>query len=407
MRSAPIIQLVCLVLIVAPLRAGDARDDQVNAAATQAFETLRREVREVLVAKDLTVGALIDQCQGSDQLDAALHGADQIGGARWLDSQTVQVRLEIGGPAVARAIDQIAEKNSALLPLPLHVLRDRMKAGLSRRTYSATGTSIAPGAVGRLRPDPSQIAWQSVADADRQSAIEAARHNAVERVIDSLRTAEWDYGKRRLADAMALPAVVGPMRDWLYARPITSVEFHDDLEVRVSLAASHADLWPALSNVLSKQSVAPVPHNGKEWDALRHQVKLALVPATGIAVAHGAAPAAVGGMPPAIVPRDPPPWASMIAEAEGDSARAGDQLKTARVAQTIAMARLRERIDALSFDATTLGEAARKDPRIEQALNRGLAQARISRVDYDSPARGSARVKMTLNLEIVWRELLK
>jgi hypothetical protein len=355
----------------------------------------------------VTVGAFINRCQADDQLEATLKGAEQIGGTRWLDDQTVQVRLEIHGSDIARTVEEIAGKNPSLLPLPLHTLRERLKKDASRRTYSATGTSTAAGAANLLRPDPSQIAWRTVSDADRQAVIETARHNAIDRVIDSLRAVEWDYGKRHLADAIAVPAVNDSLRDWLNARPITSIEFRDDLEVRISLAASPADLWPMLSDALTRQSAVSVPHDSKEWDALRHQVHIRMASANGAALARAAAPG--GGLPPLAIPREPPEWASTTADAEGVCGSVGgSKLKTARAAENIAMTRMRARVEALPFDAgTTLGEAARKDPRIAQALARSLIEARISKVDYDAPVAGAVRVKMTLNLEAVWHELSK
>ncbi|HZK82279.1 MAG TPA: hypothetical protein VFC46_14455 [Humisphaera sp.] len=388
-------------------RADDMRRDQVNAATAQAFDSLRHEVLAIHLANDLTVGAFLDRCRANDQMDATLKGAEQIGGTRWLDDQTVQVRLEIHGSDIARTIGEIAGKNSALLPAPLHVLRERLKKDMSRRTYSALGTCTAAAVASFLRPDPSQIAWRSVGDADRQAAIEAARHNAIDRVIDSLRTVEWNNGKRHLADAIAVPMVVDSLRQWLSARPITSIEFRDDLEVRISLAASPADLWPLLAEVLTKQSAVSPPHDAKEWDALRHQVHVRLATASGAALARATVPGA--GLPAPVVQRQPPQWAGTLADAEGVSASVGgNKLKTARAAENIAMTQLRARVEALSFDSnTTLGEAARKDPRIAQALDRGMIAARISKVDYDSPVTGAVRVKMTLNLESVWRELSK
>ena len=191
----------------------------MNAATAQAFDSLRHEVLAIHLTNDLTVGAFLDRCQANDQMDATLKGAEQIGGTRWLDNQTVQVRLEIHGSDIARTIEEIAGKNSALLPLPLHVLRERLKKDMSGRTYSALGTCTAAAVAGFLRPDPSQIAWRSVGDADRRAAIEAARHSAIDRVIDSLRTVEWNNGKRHLADALAVPMVVDSLRQWLGRSP--------------------------------------------------------------------------------------------------------------------------------------------------------------------------------------------
>ena len=44
-------------------------------------------------------------------------------------------------------------------------------------------------------------------------------------------------------------------------------------------------------------------------------------------------------------------------------------------------------------------------PRIEQAIIRSIGRAQISKVDYDTPTRGSVRAKLSLNLEDLWREM--
>src|SRR6266478_9259955 len=83
--------------------AGDpARDPQTAAAASDARETLRRQVLAANVARGLTVRELLDNVGGADELAKRLQAAQQIGGTRWLDDQTVQVRLMIDGGAVAQ-----------------------------------------------------------------------------------------------------------------------------------------------------------------------------------------------------------------------------------------------------------------------------------------------------------------
>jgi len=53
----------------------------------------------------------------------------------------------------------------------------------------------------------------------------------------------------------------------------------------------------------------------------------------------------------------------------------------------------------------TLGEAAKEDPRITDAITRCLGQAHISRVQYDTPAPGAVRIQMSLDPAAVWQEL--
>ena len=185
--------LVCLAASVA-LGDDEARRAQVNAATSDAFQSLRHEVLSMPINGELTVEGLLRECNSSEQFDATLHSAEQIGGARWLDDQTTQVRLEIRGEDIARALERIAERNSKVIPTSTHALRDRLKKIFSDRTFAATGTSTAGSVAERLKPDASQTAWRNVSDVNRRAAIDAARSNAINRVLDSL-------GPGRNADA--------------------------------------------------------------------------------------------------------------------------------------------------------------------------------------------------------------
>ncbi len=395
----------CVVCCLASAAVADdaRRVEQVNAATSDAYDSLRGEVLALPLGNDFTAAALIDRNHARDQLAAVIQTARQIGGTRWLDEQTVQIRLELPGGDVARLLQTIAEHNTKILPMPLHVLRERLKRDIAKRTFSATGTSTSARVADRLRPDPLQIAWRNVSDKDRVTAIEAARANAIERVLDSLRPIEWNHGQR-LGDTLGDPALHNGLRDWLAARPLVSIDFRDDLEVRLTLAVSADTLWPALRDAL-QHAHPPTPIPNSAWDGLRVQVLARMVPAVGSALVSS--PGAAAGGQRVAIPSEAPAWSRQDAAAEGVAASVGgSKLRTARAAEAIALESLRARLYALPLNPSiTLGEAAGKDPRIADAISRGLTQARISKVDYDSPAQGAVRVRMGLDLEAVWREL--
>src|SRR5438552_365432 len=104
--------LAAALLAPGPLaRAQDvARDqrDQIAAATGRALEALRAQVAAAPIGPNLTVQDLLDKTNGTRRLMQTLRRAQQIGGPRWLDSQTCQVRLEIAGPVVAKALYNIA-----------------------------------------------------------------------------------------------------------------------------------------------------------------------------------------------------------------------------------------------------------------------------------------------------------
>lgn len=404
MRQSVMVILICLASSVV-LADEEARRAQINAATTDAFDALRRRVLATHLAPDVTVERFLDRYEARGQFNSLLQTAQQIGGTRWLDDQTVQVRLEMDGGPIANLIEAIALTHPRNLPMPLHYLIDRLKRDIAHRTFAATGTSMTGSAAARLRPSPTQVAWRAVSDKDCRAAIEAARRNAMDHVLESLRLVEWDVN-RHLADALAVPAVKASLEEWLAARPITSIEFRDDLEIRISLAAAPQDLWPTLQADILKQAAVSPPHTAREWEQLRQQVMTRMAPAVGRAVAPAAD--AVAGPPALAIPHDPPAWTQgPPVQATGvSSSVAGSKLRTARAAEAIAMEEIRSRLNAMAFDPTiTVGQAAQKDPHIEAAITRSLRQARISKVEYDAPQAGAVRVMMQLDPGAVWREI--
>src|SRR5678816_1557117 len=87
-----VVWLVCVSLACAQEAAWP---DQIAAATENAIQALRHQVRAVRLDRDLTVGQFVDKSEGEHQLVTTLARAQQIGGPRWLDDQTAQVRLEI------------------------------------------------------------------------------------------------------------------------------------------------------------------------------------------------------------------------------------------------------------------------------------------------------------------------
>jgi hypothetical protein len=300
-------------------------------------------------------------------------------------------------------LQNLADKNPKNLPITAKNLRDRLKRDFAHRSFSGLGACTAAGAADHLRPDPSQMPWRGVSDKDRIAAIDAARHNAADRVLDGLRLVEWG-DNRHLADALAVPAFHDALQDWLLARPITSIEFRDDLEVRISLAASPQDFWPVLKSSLEKQSAVSPPHDAKGWENVKHLVVMRMGPV------RGAAPAQPPVVRPGVaMPATAPPWASdpPIIQ-EGVSMPLGpSKLRTARAAENDAMTNLRSRVAELPFGNTTLGMAAMRDPHISAAIERAMGEAKIDRVQYDTPAPGAVRVRIALDPAAIWREISK
>src|SRR5688500_5737051 len=100
---------LAVTLIAASLHAQvpNPRRDQVAAATARAVERLRAQIAREQVGRNVTVADILKSTGGNDNLVKTLQRSQMIGGPRWLDDQTCQVRLEIAGPRVAAALLQI------------------------------------------------------------------------------------------------------------------------------------------------------------------------------------------------------------------------------------------------------------------------------------------------------------
>src|SRR4051794_38815757 len=97
MRVLPSIVVLLTLSLFTPARgiasaADDARRAQVAAATADATQALRHDVLSTSLTPDLTVDQFLQRTDSADQLAKALRHAEQIGGTRWLDDKTCQVR---------------------------------------------------------------------------------------------------------------------------------------------------------------------------------------------------------------------------------------------------------------------------------------------------------------------------
>jgi hypothetical protein len=105
------------------------------------------------------------------------------------------------------------------------------------------------------------------------------------------------------------------------------------------------------------------------------------------------------------LPAQPPRWIAQPIDAEGIADRGPSPLRTKSAAETLATENLRARILALPLnrDGLTIRDAAERDPRVTEAVNRAMVRARILQTQYR--ADGSFLVRMTINPRDVWDEL--
>src|SRR5215207_5055069 len=93
----PLLLLFASAALAAP---ENMRDAQIDAATMDAIGRLRAEIEVQQLSPGLNVGGFLRQTAGDDDLIAALRRAEQIGGPRWIDSETCQVKLAIASERV-------------------------------------------------------------------------------------------------------------------------------------------------------------------------------------------------------------------------------------------------------------------------------------------------------------------
>jgi hypothetical protein len=408
---------VCTMLGAMPClpaaRAGayEDRRAQVAAATADAMGALERDVLSANVTGTLTVEQFVEQAHARDDLARVVRRAQQIGGARWLDDKTCQVRLELSGNDVADLLVSIARDKPHDAGLPVDVLQRRLDP-LRKETFGATGMSTS--AVDALRPPPQRTAWRGVSDTARTAAINEARRSAARQVLQSVGTISVP-GDGRLSNIVGDVKVRDHLEGWLMSRPVTSVDFQDDLSVHVAIATEGDAFWDELNTAIGQRSDLGFPRDEKSLSELRRQIVHRVEPTTGGAVAE--APAGGGaandpGRKNVVPPRDPgrgaveipreaPRWTREQLDVHASSKPLEGRLKTARAAEKVAREQLRRQIDDLPLTRSmTLGEAARRDSRINDAIDGVVKRARTRKTNYLSD--GGAEVYFTLDLRDVW-----
>ena len=279
----------------------ETRRAQVEAATEDALDILRRDVLASFAgpgsdrpAVPLPVPAAPTTCFARSTTPSS--AAAPAGAA------TTRARSCWRSPApkLADTIAKIATEKSKAAGISFESLK-RGLADIRGRTFSALGVSVGADRLDQIRPDNPNGAWRNVSDEQRREALKGAKANAIARVIESLRPIDLGNGKR-LDEALNAPGVSEDLRHWIASRPVTSVEFGDDLQVRLTLAAPAEDLWPVLQRALAQQQqVHGLPTNPDGWEHLRQEVLHDAAPAVGrsVAIPDKAAPPPATGAAPA------------------------------------------------------------------------------------------------------------
>jgi hypothetical protein len=391
--------------VVAPtVQASDPARAQVAAATANAMSALRNDIASARITPSLTVGQFLEQTNSMDALNDTIARAQQIGGPRWIDDQTCQVRLEISGMRVVYTLRSIANIRANLSPIPAAALEQRL-ADWRNRTFSATGTAIAAERIQGIRPSDAAVPWASVSDDARSKAVAAARQDAARHVIDSIRPIQFGNSGETMGDVLSREPVQHAVEKWLATRPVTQVRFNDDLQVELTVSAPPEDLLDTVITSAKDLPDSKVPTDQQTIEQLRQEFSRHVSAAIGRAdVNKLPRESGTTQLVPFALPEQPPTWVGQLMQADGVSDRAGSPLKTARAAEAKANDTLRSRIGVLQISPSlTIDQAAKQDPAINEAINRALLRAHVDKVDYR--ADGSVMTRMTADTRDVWYEL--
>jgi hypothetical protein len=380
----------------------DASRAQVEAATATALASLRADVAAARMTPAFTVGQYLQAIGAPDALDEIVRDARQIGGPRWIDDQTCQVKLELTGASVAYDLIAWAGTRRNITPIPAAALEQQL-TDMKQRVFTATGTSVSGERVAGLRPIGAGDRWNAVSDTARTQAVDAARQDAVRHAMDSIRGVSFGPNQT-VGDLLARQDVQQNVDRWLSARPVTEVRFREDLQVELTVSTPPDDLLQAVIESARQVPGAQVPTDEQALADLRREFAKR-VSAIGRA---SVTPGGNGGAPRAEaiqLPDQPPAWAEQSIDAEAIAPAGKNSLIARTHAQDQASTNLRARIGALPLSRTmTLDQAASKDPRVALAINRAMLRARVTRTDWKQPG-GAVLVAMTLDPWVVWSEL--
>ena len=373
-----------------------ATQEAIRAATQRAVDDLHEQVSVLPLNSRTTVGQFIKTLDAEQDLVKILSRADQFGAPRWLDAATCQVQLEISASRVGYVLKQLAAAYPKAATASVADIDQAMQRW-PKRSFVSTGSSASLPAIVAYKPLGAR--WAAVSDEARRKALTEANQAARQRTLDSVKPVVL-IDKTTVEQGLAEPRVGETVNGWLAERPVTKVDFRDDLTVEVSLAVDQNDFFNVLKNALLRQHMVPVPRDEPSWQQVARDFLARFLPAVGQATA------VAGVLVPDSVfqaPAHSPEWAEQTIEVKG-SGTGASKLKAALVAETDARAKLRGRLEALEVETKRpLGELAPKCMIVSTSLDRAVERARITRTEYNPD--GSASIILWVDLRGLWDDL--
>lgn len=385
MRGTWIKSAGLLLLLASGAAAQELKRVQQDAAEEAARWDLRGQVMIAEVSPGLTVRGALQRVKQSDRVGELVASAVQLGGARWVDEQTCQIKLHLDAPVMGQRLKAIAiESHDA----PLVGLIDQAMAGSWKDvSFEATGTSVPPDRVMALMPMALPRVWESVSPDERKKCVSAGHQKAVDEIIQKLIDMRYDnrtnVGTHLNKDSRA------KLQGWANQLPITRAVYRDDKQVEIQVYVDQTSLRDKLK-ALMPSDAPPTTQFSQHVDALPHIV----IGTASVTAAQSANVAAL----------NVPTWIDNVLTSHASAKGGATKLLTAREAENQAIAKLRQSIESLPMDAqSTIGDRAKSEAKYSRALDRLIERSRVSKVNYQ--ADGSVDVTITLDPNEVWDEV--
>jgi hypothetical protein len=212
--------------------------------------------------------------------------------------------------------------------------------------------------------------------------------------------------RKTLGDTFANPEVGQPIHEWLASRPVSRVDFREDMVVEVALAVDDRDFFDETRSVIKARPAVPQPSNDAEWNQVYRQFVVKFRPAIGrVPLNPEPAPATrVAAAQVVQVNIRVPEWVTQRIDVQGSAPVTDSKLRALMRAEIDARNKLRERMEALPLGQNfTVGEVAAKDRHMADTLARCVRQARVFRNEIR--ADGTAIVSIVADMRQFWDDL--
>jgi hypothetical protein len=378
----------------------DSRQAVIAAAVDSASQGLLNQIDSQAIVPGLTVGQFLNQTGGREELRSDLEKSDPVGGPRWLDEHTCQIRLQVSGTEVVADLANIAAHHRDRTPIAAMTIPN-VAGQLGSQWFSATGASTSSSVAPM---PPADSAWINVPVEVRSRAVADANADAVRTVLVSV--AQIDLTPEHpLAEALSIPSIRHSLTEWVASRPVTAVEYRqtspEQLQVQVTLAADSRDFFEQLKTAVIAQGGLSTPTDELGWTAVREQIISRMQAPVGVA-----SPTTLPVMTATVrLPAEPPAWTRDMAEATGTGGPSNRQLLASNAAKADAMTQLHKKVYALPLTAQqTISQAAEADPHFALAVDRAIESgARQYKAIYNPD--GTVEVRVSLDLRYVWNSI--